>query len=62
MTMRRMFWPACDECGTETEDVCDSYASTVRERLKEDGWRVGNRLVCPSCLGTDPDYWSHSDY
>ncbi len=57
MGMKRMFWPVCDVCSSEEENYAKSWSSEVRDNLKKDGWTVNNKLICPSCNGSDPDFW-----
>jgi hypothetical protein len=57
MSMTRMFWIICDECGHSGEDdgLYGHYSGDVREDAKEEGWRIGNKDICPVCLGTQTD-------
>ena len=57
MGMMRMFWPKCDGCCTQDDGYSSPYASEVREKMKQDGWTVNNKLICPDCNGSNHDYW-----
>ena len=56
MGMWRAFYPQCDECMEIFEsEYADFWAANVRKAMKEDGWQVGKKLVCPNCLGANND-------
>ena len=54
MAMIRMFSLKCDECGTGEDEFYGQYSSDVRDKAKQDGWRIGNKDICPECLATCP--------
>jgi len=57
MGVIRAFSASCDTCGNRRDDQ-EAWVSKLKDDLREEGWRVLNRLTCPACLGTDPDYWN----
>lgn len=50
MAMVREFRLRCDKCGDGEEEHYGMYSEDVRNRAKEDGWRIGNTDICPECL------------
>lgn len=50
MTIQRMFTIICDECGI---DESDSWLGHFKSRLKNDGWKFGNKDICPTCQDND---------
>lgn len=51
MAIEKMFWITCDECGEDShDDLYGRYSSDVRQQAKEEGWRIGNKHICPMCL------------
>lgn len=61
MGVVRQFHAICDTC-LSMEDTNHAWVSELKRELKEDGWRVGNKLTCPACLGKDPDYWGFTSF
>ena len=53
MGMVRAFWPQCDRCLNEDDGYTDFWAGKVRQKMKEDGWRVGKEFVCPECVDAE---------
>jgi hypothetical protein len=58
MGVIRKFTASCDACKFERADQEQAWVSCLKDDLREEGWRVNNKLTCPACLGTDPDYWN----
>lgn len=56
MGVVRKFSAQCDACNYERDDD-EFWVSELKANLREEGWRVNNKLTCPACLGDDPDYW-----
>ena len=52
MSMERMFSIICDKCGHNGEDegLYGHYSSDVRNQARADGWKIGNKDSCPSCV------------
>lgn len=46
MGITRMFIISCDDCGI---DPADPWVNQLRERLKEEGWKIGKQVLCPDC-------------
>jgi hypothetical protein len=57
MGVIRAFSATCDTCNNQ-RDGDEFWVSKLKDDLREEGWRVNNKLTCPACLGTDPDYWN----
>jgi len=59
MPIHRQFTASCDVCElpyTETTfghfnvvNGVSEYSDHLKEAMREHGWKVGNKLVCPEC-------------
>lgn len=59
MAIVRAFSATCDTCDG-MRDGEEAWVSKLKDDLRDEGWRVNNKLTCPACLGTDPDYWTET--
>ena len=53
MAMERMFSLRCDKCNNGPDVYYGWYSSDVRDKAKQDGWRIGNTDICPDCLAEE---------
>lgn len=56
MGIVRAFSATCDTCNGMRDGV-DHWVWHLKDDLRAEGWKVQNKLTCPACLGTNPEYW-----
>lgn len=48
MGINRSFTATCDYCDTEFPGEAN-YSCDLKEGMAKEGWKVSNRLSCPTC-------------